>query len=223
MYKVEVRTRPIKVVTLNDKSDKIIRFDLFERLNKGGVSLTNQEIRDCVFQGRFADKLDELARTDDFQTIVKLSASKKKDGTLEECVLRFFAFTDRYREFDHSVEDFLNGYMKDASNSFDYDTRQSEFKNVFSRLAEVFPDGIRRPGGKGTTPINLYEGVAVGAALALKKNKDLVVKDVEAWMDSDELRDFTTSATNSRNAVRGRIEFCRDRFLGEAHVPSAEG
>ena len=210
-------------MTLNDKSDKIIRFDLFERLNKGGVSLTNQEIRDCVFQGRFADKLDELARTDDFQTIVKLSASKKKDGTLEECVLRFFAFTDRYREFDHSVEDFLNGYMKDASNSFDYDTRQSEFKNVFSRLAEVFPDGIRRPGGKGTTPINLYEGVAVGAALALKKNKDLIVKDVEAWMDSDELRDFTTSATNSRNAVRGRIEFCRDRFLGEAYVPSAEG
>ena len=218
-----VKTRPIKVVTLNDKSDKIIRFDLFERLNKGGVSLTNQEIRDCVFQGRFADKLDELAKTDDFQTVVKLSASKKKDGTLEECVLRFFAFMDRYREFDHSVEDFLNDYMKDASNSFDYDTRQSEFKNVFSRLAEIFPDGIRRPGGKGTTPINLYEGVAVGAALALKRNEDLVVKDVEAWMDSDELRDFTTGATNSRNAVRGRIEFCRDRFLGEAYVPSAEG
>ena len=28
-----IRTRPLKVVTLNDKSDKIIRFDLFERLN----------------------------------------------------------------------------------------------------------------------------------------------------------------------------------------------
>ncbi len=44
-----VRTRPLRVVTLNDKSDKIIRFDLFERLNTGGVLLSEQEIRDCVF------------------------------------------------------------------------------------------------------------------------------------------------------------------------------
>lgn len=29
-------TRPIKVVTLSDKSDKVVRFDLFERLNTGG-------------------------------------------------------------------------------------------------------------------------------------------------------------------------------------------
>ena len=51
-----LKTRPLRVVTLNDKSDKIIRFDLFERLNTGGVLLTEQEIRDCVFQGPFADK-----------------------------------------------------------------------------------------------------------------------------------------------------------------------
>lgn len=102
-----VRTRPIKVVTLNDKSDKIIRFDLFERLNTGGVLLTNQEIRDCVFQGTFADKLDELAKSDDFQTVVKLPSRRRTDGTPEECILRFFAFLDRYKQFDHSVEEFL--------------------------------------------------------------------------------------------------------------------
>ena len=217
-----VRTRPIKVVTLNDKSDKIIRFDLFERLNTGGVSLTNQEIRDCVFQGEFADELGRLAKTADFQKVVKLTARKMKDGTLEECVLRFFALTDRYQDFDHSVEEFLNTYMKDASDSFDYDVRLPEFKNVFSHLAEVFPNGIRRPGSKGTTPLNLYEGVAVGAALALRKTKCLVVEDVEFWMDSSDLRSFTTGATNSRNAVKGRIEFCRDRFLGETNVPSSQ-
>ena len=217
-----VKTRPLKVVTLNDKSDKIIRFDLFERLNTGGVLLTNQEIRDCVFQGKFAEKLDELAKIEEFQTVVRLPNRKKTDGTLEECVLRFFAFMDRYNEFDHSVEDFLTDYMKDASKYFDYDAREPEFKNVFSKLAEIFPDGIRRPGRKGMTPLNLYEGVAVGAALALKGNGNLVTDNLEGWMNSDELRSFTTGATNNRQAVRGRVEFCRERFKGEAYVPGAE-
>ena len=214
-----IKTRPLRVVTLNDKSDKIIRFDLFERLNTGGVLLTNQEIRDCVFQGQFADRLDELAKSDEFQTVVRLPNRKKTDGTLEECVLRFFAFMDRYNEFVHSVEDFLTDYMKDATQDFDFHARELEFKNVFHKLSQVFPDGIRRPGRKGMTPLNLYEGVAVGAALALKRNDDLVTHDIEVWMDSDELRHFTTGATNNRQAVRGRIEFCRDRFMGEAYVP----
>ena len=217
-----VKTRPLRVVTLNDKSDKIIRFDLFERLNTGGVLLTNQEIRNCVFQGRFADVLENLATFNDFLTVVRLSGRRKIDGTLEECVLRFFAFIDCYNKFDHSVEEFLTNYMKNASNEFSYCSREAQFRNVFSKLAAIFPNGIRRPGRKGVTPLNLYEGIAVGAALALQKTDQLAISDLQTWMGSAELRRFTTGATNSRLAVRGRIEFCRDRFLGEPYVSRLE-
>ena len=44
------RLSNIKVTTLSDKSDKQVRFDLFERLNRGGVTLTDQEIRSCVYR-----------------------------------------------------------------------------------------------------------------------------------------------------------------------------
>ncbi len=64
---LHVKTRPLKVVTLNDKSDTVVRFDLFERLNTGGIILTKQEIRACVYQGEFADALDNLSRIDDFR------------------------------------------------------------------------------------------------------------------------------------------------------------
>ena len=214
-----MKTRPLRVVTLNDKSDKVIRFDLFERLNTGGVLLSNQEIRDCVYQGKFADKLDELAKTDDFQKVVKLSKGNRNDGTLEECVLRYFAYLDRYNKFEHSVEEFLTDYMKDASNRFDYITKEKEFRTVFQKLAQTFSEGIRRPGRKGLTPLNLYEAIAVGASLALKERSQLVTTDISTWMNSDELRRFTTGATNSLRAVKGRIEFCRDRFLGRVYVP----
>jgi hypothetical protein len=47
--------RPIKVIVLNDKSDLQVRFDLFERLNTGGVRLTDHEVRESVFMGEFVD------------------------------------------------------------------------------------------------------------------------------------------------------------------------
>ena len=214
-----MKTRPLKVVTLNDKSDKIIRFDLFERLNTGGVLLTKQEIRDCVYQGNFAEILNELTATDDFRAVVKLTNKQMTEGIIEECVLRFFAFLDQYKKFDHSVTDFLNGFMKNASNHFDFAIREREFRTVFREPAEAFPRGIIRPGRKGRTPLNLYEGVAVGAALAIRKNGQLDIHNLENWMASDNLRKYTTGATNDRRAVKGRIEFCRDRFLRKPYVP----
>ena len=47
--------KPLKIVTLSDKSDAQVRFDLFERLNTGGIKLSDQEIRNCVYRGRFND------------------------------------------------------------------------------------------------------------------------------------------------------------------------
>ena len=217
-----IRTRPLKVVTLNDKSDKVVRFDLFERLNTGGVSLSKQEIRDCVYQGPFAEKLDELAATTNFRAVVKLTSRQLKDGTIEECVLRFFAFLERYKKFEHSVTEFLNDYMEDSSKHFDPE-REREFQLVFGELRRCFPEGIRRPGRKGSTPLNLYEGVSVGAALALRKSDRLKTDNLQQWLGSDTLRGYTTGATNDRRAVSGRIEFCRDRFLGKPYVFRAEG
>lgn len=110
--------RPLKVTTLSDKSDAKVRFDLFERLNTGGVRLTDQEIRACVFRGRFNEFLDELAEHADFLSSINLTDSKKNDGTKQEFVLRFFAYLHNRDKFDHSVVGFLNDYMAEASLSF---------------------------------------------------------------------------------------------------------
>ena len=213
-------TRPIKVITLNDKSDTVVRYDLFERLNTGGVALSPQEIRDCVFRGRFADQLELWTKDGGFQIAVKLTALQQRDATAEECVLRFFAFLHRYKTFKHDVTKFLNEYMGSASRKFDYAEGDAIFTKTFKELSRAFPKGIRRPDRPSTTPLNLFEGVAVGAALALQKSTRLNLSELDKWMKSQELRRFTTGATNDRSAVMGRIEFCRDRFLGKSYVPS---
>jgi hypothetical protein len=68
--------------------------------------------------------------------------------------------------------------------------------------------------------LNLFEGIAVGASLALDKVPRLHTAGMDKWLSSLELKKCTTGATNSLVMVTGRIEFCRDRFLGKPYVPS---
>jgi len=203
--------RPIKVIVLNDKSDLQVRFDLFERLNTGGVRLTDHEVRECVFMGDFIDLVSDLAQSDDFKRVVVLPKSSQHDGTAQDYVLRFFAFLEQYQNFDHSVKDFLNSYCADAARDPRLASRRAEFERTFEYLARVFPGGLKSR--KGMTPVNLYEGVAVGAALALRRKAQLPVPDSVDWVASGDMKALTTGATNSRARVAGRIEKSRDHFL----------
>jgi hypothetical protein len=203
--------RPVKVIVLNDKSDLQVRFDLFERLNTGGIRLTDHEVREAVFMGDFVDLLTELSEVAEFKAVVVLPRARELDGTPQDYVLRFFAFLERYQTFDHSVKDFLNSFCKDAALEPHLDVRREKFIRVFAFLAETFPRGLKTR--KGTTPVNLFEGVTVGAALALEVNPSLRSSINPTWVQSEQLRIYTTGATNDRARVKGRIEYSRDRFL----------
>lgn len=204
--------RPLKITTLSDKSDLKVRFDLFERLNTGGLKLTDQEIRGCIYRGQFNDFLERMAATKAFKKVVVLRDSMEGDGTREEYVLRFFAFLHRYKTFEHSVVDFLNDYMAAATKSFDYVKNEAVFLKTFSELVRVFPDGISRR--TRLTPINLFEAVAVGAAIALGTRSTLLRRHVKIWIGSDELKNMTTGGTNNKTMVTGRIQYVAEKFGG---------
>lgn len=201
-------TRPMRVTVLNDKSDLSVRFDLFERLNTGGVSLTAQEIRNCVYRGLFNDNIKTLSEYPAFRSTVKVKDNQSKNGTYEEMVLRFFAYLERYEEFDHSVKGFLNQYMKDNQNKELGKTRSDLFKTVFDKLEEGLPNGIAR--SRSTTPVNLFEAMAVGAALALQHNGNLNPGRFQALLLDETLKTFTGAGSNQKRLVIGRIEHVRD-------------
>lgn len=203
--------RPLKVIVLNDKSDLQVRFDLFERLNTGGIILSPHEIRQSVYRGDFINTLAELSETDVFKNFVVLPESRWKDGTPQDFVLRFFAFLKKYKSFSHSVQDFLNDFASEMVKSGLTEDDKNTFFGTFSFLNAVFPNGLKTR--KGATPVNLFEAVTVGAALALAIDPGIAPVPNPRWIESDDLRYFTTGATNSRVRVSGRIEYCRDRFL----------
>jgi len=106
-----IDNRTIRCIVISEKSDPNIRFEVFERLNTGGVPLNDQELRNCVFRGTFNELLDELSRD---KTWLRLVGKTKPDERLRhhELILRFFAVQQGLNDYKPPLKKFLNDFMR---------------------------------------------------------------------------------------------------------------
>ena len=206
-------TRPIRVTVLNDRSDFEVRYDLFERLNTGGVTLHPQEIRNCIYLGKFKDFINECSKNQHFINVVKMTNNAERTGSREELVLKFFAYFEDRNQFVHSVKTFLNDFMAKKTLSF---PEENDYRNLFNRTFEILnnllPNGIVRGNRVNITPLILFEAISIGVA-------DLIVANEEALLNTAKLQlllndvilnRLTTGATNSRIKLNQRIDFVKD-------------
>lgn len=87
----KVRYYKVRAVTFLRNSSENLKFEIFERLNTGSVQLNDQELRNCLYRGRFNLALKEMAADTDFMHICGLKAPDKRMRDIE-LVLRFCAF-----------------------------------------------------------------------------------------------------------------------------------
>jgi uncharacterized protein with ParB-like and HNH nuclease domain len=209
--KLNFLTRPVRITVLNDRSDYQVRFDLFERLNTGGITLHEQEIRSCVFQGPFNDFIKECASDQRLDALVRRS-DKTGRGNLEELTLKFFAYFEDRQYFVHSVKEFLNDYMERKTDNFsNRSTLALVFNRTFSALYEALPEGIVRSNRPNSTPLVLFEAVSVGVADVVEDGSGIDAVKLVELLDDDGLKALTTGATNSPNKLIGRINYVAER------------
>ncbi len=211
-------TRALKVTVLNDRSDFEVRYDLFERLNTGGVTLHPQEIRNCVYLGRFKDFVESCAQNTDFLESVKMTANAERTGNREELVLKFFAYFESRKDFVHSVKEFLNEYMAKKTDSFtNEDTLKELFDKTFSLINKYLPNGIVRGNRKNITPLILYEAISIGVADLIFENRILSFpkETLQKLLDDVKLKELTTGATNSKNKLFERIDYVKNSLSDE--------
>jgi hypothetical protein len=209
-------TRPIRVTVLNDKSDFGVRYDLFERLNTGGVILHPQEIRNCVYLGEFKDFIIDCSQNDDFMQSVKMTENSNRTGSREELVLKFFAYYEDRQFFAHSVKEFLNDYMAKKTKRFENKNILRElYVETFQIINSNLPNGIVRGNRVNITPLILFEAISIGVAdLISTGQKDLISSNIlEELLNDDQLTRLTTGATNSRNKLNDRIEYVKNKIL----------
>ena len=73
----------------SDNMDSV--YEVFERINTGGVKLSPQEIRSCVAQGNFNDLLFTLNQNETWRAAFGPESIRLKDI---ELILRFFTFLE---------------------------------------------------------------------------------------------------------------------------------
>jgi len=209
------QTRPLRITVLNDRSDFNLRYDLFERLNTGGVILNPQEIRNCVFLGEFNAFIKKLSQDENFRAVVKMAEKTEgsRDRNYEELVLRFFAYYEDQENYVKSVKGFLNKFMEKKTKSF---KNKDHFKKIFSEtfkcLNKNLPNGIVRDTRKNMTPAVLYEAISVGTAIALENGVQVKGSVLINLLNDKELKKCTTGATNSKKMLFERINMVRDRL-----------
>ena len=78
-------------VIIDPSTPEEVKFNVFKRINTGGMQLTSQEIRNALYGGPATRLLNELSKTEDFK---KATTYSVKDNRMEdkELILRFLAF-----------------------------------------------------------------------------------------------------------------------------------
>lgn len=107
-YQNFLKTRGVlRAIIILSESDEEIKYEVFHRLNTGGVSLNAQEIRNNAYPGDLNDLLLKLSEDIKFQKLLGIEVKEESTIYQEmkdvEYVLRFFTFFENPSYFSGDI------------------------------------------------------------------------------------------------------------------------
>ena len=206
--------KTLRSIELTEKASTDVRRDLFARINTKPFDLNPMEVRRGLYDGKFLNFISECANNNLFMKLCPISKDRHNRREGEELILRFFAYTEKINSFVHSVEDFIDDYIKDKhENEFDEENLKSKFINMLNFVNNYFKMGFSKSINSKFTPRGRFEAISVGVALAIESGKELN-KNIDSWINSEEFKNVTTSdAANNKNKLLDRINFVRNKLL----------
>ena len=197
-YQRRIEETQVTVYLIEKGTPAEVKFNIFKRINTGGLPLSAQEIRHALNQGPVTTYLKDLAYSDEFRQATDNGVSDKR-MTARECVLRFLAFTltppEKYKaaDFDAFLSDAMGNLnkMKEKERS----ALGARFLRAVQSSHLIFSDAaFRKPRVKHRFPVNkaLFEVWTVtmdnqtdGRLELLQASREKVVRRVHELMLND--------------------------------------
>ena len=134
-YQDAIRYCKLRTITFRKESDPNLKFEIFERLNTGSVSLNDQELRNCIYRGTYNSLLKEMSQDSDFTGLMGITKPDKRMKDIE-LVLRFSAFYHQtYLNYKPPMRSFLSKEMEKYQ--FINDDDSSELKAAFKNSISI--------------------------------------------------------------------------------------
>ncbi len=212
----------------------------FERLNTGGVALSRQEVRNCLYQGKFNDLLIELARYPIFanawgilienndteelsQQLTENNLYKKMEDA--ELVLRFFALRHA-NDFRRGLEVFLDLYMIKSLKFSDQDINvlKETFIKTINLACQIYEENLFKPFDKTNNTWNkrsyknYYDAVMVGFSRHLSdanlliEHKSRVIEETKKLFRKDEAK-LLTGGGKTKADIQKRLKLFDEMLL----------
>jgi hypothetical protein len=215
----------IRVITFLKNSSEDLKFEIFERLNTGSVQLNDQELRNCLYRGRFNLALKTMAADPDFMHICGLKAPDTRMRDIE-LVLRFCSFYHKtYLNYKPPIRKFLNTEAAEQRDISDRELAdlQAAFKNACQIIRSIFDKHSFKRFYKGRegAPNGLWEPKKFNASIYdilmytfAKEDKNKVYQNLDAikegllflMTEDQEFVDSIELSTSSLQAVTKRFD-----------------
>lgn len=133
-YKTQFDLRPIRNVIVKQNSppdDDSSMYEVFNRLNTGGINLRPQEIRTSMYHSNFYDMLYRINADERWRVILRSSEPDLRMKDIE-ILLRGFAMLISGDEYAPSMVKFLNQFSRKCEG------HEDQQKNIFNNSFSLF-------------------------------------------------------------------------------------
>jgi hypothetical protein len=174
----------VTVFVIQENTPPAVKFNIFKRINTGGLPLSSQEIRHALNQGKACTLLKELSESAEFRTAINDGIRDDRMGD-RECILRLLAFMRTpYRDYKaNNLDAFLNQCMGDINQLPDADVEKlsERFMRAMVDCYRIFGDRAFRKVTSGSPrryPINraLFEVWAADVEALTPEEVNLLVE-----------------------------------------------
>ena len=219
-FKRRILETQIYVYMIEEGTPPNVKFNIFKRINTGGLPLSAQEIRHALNQGKATEFLERLVESEEFLIATDRGISDKRMAA-QECVLRFVAFTvtphTDYKRGD--LDGFLNDAMVRMNEMSDTKLAELEykFKRVMNDAYEIFGNDAFRKRYNDEhrrAPVNkaLFEAWAVNLGKLseeqvsmLKQKRDRLRSEFIVLMNNPDFDSAVSQGTGSIRRVHIRF------------------
>lgn len=218
-YRTTFDLRTIRNVIIKQnlpEGDDSSIFEIFNRLNSGGVNLTPQEIRISLYHSRFYEMLQKLNLNTGWRQLLGLPQPDLHMKDLEIALRGFAMFLegDNYRP---SMASFLNRFSSQCRTI--PEQKVLELKNLFERFVEScasLPPKAFYGKVSGKFNVLLFESVfaAQTHALAEDRGAQLDMSKLDNLKDDPDFIEATQKSTTDKANVLTRLRRAQELVLG---------
>ena len=218
-YQRRIQETQVTVYLIEKGTPPEVKYNIFKRINTGGLPMTPQELRHALNPGKATKILAQLATSNEFEQVTNLSKLRKMRMDDREFILGFLAFTLTSYKNDQSEKRnlFLSKALSKVNNmpELELEVIENDFKKAMLAAWEIFGKNAFRKISEHQTkkfPINkaLFEVWSVNLSLLsddqidiLKQRKENLIEKFRNYVDSD--RNFSISISQAAEKIEYRF------------------